>query len=293
MGVIDALNEGFRIVVRRPLLLIIPILLDLVLWVSPKPIAPELLLGVGGADTAGAEALGSLLSTLLVLALALHVPSMGIAMPAAGQFGGGVELGGMGAAIGLGILLLLMGVVISTFWLGSLRKTIQPGAQDYDLTAMVMDRAPHLLGLTVLTIAALLAVVFIATLALLFAGFLAALIGLPLLVALIGIPLVMFFANLSVILDDASPRDAIQASVNFLRSNGMPVVGIVVLTFVVQFMANTVLSPLTLAVPGYLLAVGANAFLGTVMAAGSMVFYLSRTQDVEFEFEAAESEPDL
>ena len=80
---------------------------------------------------------------------------------------------------------------------------------------------------------------------------------------------------------------------NFLRSNGMPVVGIVVLTFVVQFMANTVLSPLTLAVPGYLLAVGANAFLGTVMAAGSMVFYLSRTQDVEFEFEAAESEPDL
>jgi hypothetical protein len=293
LGVIDALNEGFRIVVRRPLLLTIPILLDVVLLVSPRPTAPELLLGVGGADAAGAEALGSLLSGLLVLALALYVPSLGVAAPAAGQLGGGFELGGMGAAIGLGLLLLLMGVVISTFWLGWLRKTIQLGAQDYDLTAMVMDRAPRLLGLTVLTIAALLAVALATALLLLFASFLAAMLGLALVAALIGIPLVMFFANLSVILDDASPRDAIQASVDFLRSNGLPVVGIVVLTFVVQFMANTVLSQLTSAVPGYLLAVGANAFLGTVMAAGSMVFYLSRTQNVEFEHEAAEPEPDL
>ena len=293
MGVIDALNEGFRIVVRRPLLLTIPILLDVVLLVSPKPIAPELLLGVGGVDASGAEALGSLLSGMLVLALALYVPSMGIAAPAAGQLGGGVELAGMGSAIGLGLLLLLAGVVISTFWLGSLRRTIQPGAEDYDLTAMVMDRAPRLLGLTVLTIAALLTVAFVTTLMLLFASFLAAMLGLALVAALIGIPLVMFFANLSVILDDASPRDAIQASVDFLRRDGLPVAGIVVLTFVVQFMANLVLSPLTSVVPGYLLAVGANAFLGTVMAAGSMVFYLSRTQGVDFEFEAVEPEPDL
>jgi hypothetical protein len=293
LGVIDALNEGFRIVVRRPLLLTIPILLDLVLLVSPKPTAPELMLGVGGVDASGAEALGSLLSGLLVQALALYVPSLGVAAPATGQLGRDIELAGMGSVIGLGLLLLLMGVVISTLWLGSLRKTIQPGAQDYNLTAMVIDRVPRLLGLTALTIAALLAVALVTTLLLLFASFLAAMLGLALVAALIGIPMVMFFANLSVILDDAAPRDAIQASVYFLRSNGLPVVGIVVLTSIVQFMASTVLSQLTVAVPGYLLAVGANAFLGTVMAAGSMVFYLSRTQNVDFEFEAAEPERDL
>ncbi|MDP6758131.1 MAG: hypothetical protein QF719_07970 [Chloroflexota bacterium] len=293
MGVIDALNEGFRIVVQRPLLLTIPILLDVVLLVSPRPTAPELLLGVGGVDANGAEALGSLLSGLLIRALALYVPSLGVAVPVTGQLGGGIELAGMGSVIGLGLLLLLMGVVISTLWLGLLRKTIQPGVQNYDLTAMVMDRAPRLLGLTALTIAALLAVALVTALMLLFASFLAAMLGLALVAALIGIAFVMFFANLSVILDDASPRDAIQASVDFLRSNSLPVVGLVVLTFVVQFLANTVLSQLTAAVPGYLLAVGANAFLGTVMAAGSMVFYLSRTRDIEIELEAAGPDPDL
>ena len=289
LGVIDALNEGFRIVIRKPVLLAIPVLLDLGLLLSPKPAASELLMGVGGVDASGAEALGAVLSGMLILFLALYVPSVGLgAPPAPGNFGGAVELEGALTVIALAMLLLLVGVVISTVWLALLRRTIQPGADGYDLLPMVMDRAPRLLGLTIVTAGSLAAIAIIGTVGLFFLSFLAFFIGMALLVALVGIPFVMFFANLSVILDDSSPRDAIKTSIEFLKSDGWPVAGIIVLTAVVQLLAGLVVTELTGSVGGYVVAVAANAFIGTVLAAGSMVFYLSRTQDIDFEFEVSE-----
>jgi len=288
LGVIDALNEGFRIVVRKPVLLSIPILLDLVLLVSPKPSLSQFMLGVGGIDADGAQALGALVSAILLLLVALHVPSLGAgATSDFGGLGGAVELTGGGAVFGWAPVLLLIGVIISTAYLGLLRRTIYPEPEEPQLAALIMDRAPHLLGLAALAVVSLLGLIFLFVLAAAFMGFVAIFVGMAVAVGLIAIPFLLFFANLSVIVDGSSPRGAIRRSIEFISGDAWPVAGIIILTVVVQLIAGIVLTAIIGNAVGFAVAVAANAFIGTVLAAGSMVFYLSRTYDVEFSHEVS------
>ena len=288
MGVIDALNEGFRIVVRKPVLLSIPILLDLGLLISPKPSLSQFMLGVGGIDADGAQALGTLVAAILLLLVALHVPSLGAgATSDFGDLGGAVELAGGGAVFGWALVLLLIGVIISTAYLGLLRRTIYPEAEEPQLAALIMDRAPHLLGLAALAVVSLLGLILLFVLAMAFMSFVAIFVGMAVAVGLIAIPFLLFFANLSVIVDGSSPRGAIRRSIELISSDALPVAGIIILTVVVQLMTGIVLAAIIGSAVGFAVAVAANAFIGTVLAAGSMVFYLSRTYDVEFSHEVS------
>ena len=293
MGVIDALNEGFRVVIRKPVLLSIPILLDLGLLISPKPILSEFMLGVGNVDAIGAEALGSLISAILLLLVALHVPSLGAgAASGIGDLGGAVEVAGGAALLGWALVLLVVGVIISTAYLGLLRRCILPVSDDIQLTALVVNRAPHLLGLAAMAVVSLMALLILFFLAMTYLSFLAFFVGLAVATGLVAIPFLLFFANVSVIVDGSSPRGAIRRSLEFISSDGWPVAGIIILTVVVQLMAGIVLTALTGSLAGYAFAVAANAFVGTVLAAGSMVFYLSRNYDIDFSFEVSENGPD-
>lgn len=286
MGVIDALNEGFRIVVRKPLLLTIPILLDLGLLISPKPSVSELLVGVDAVNPADIEVFGSFLSAVLLLLVALHVPSLGAAeSPAIGELGGAVELGGGGSLFGMALLMLLVGGIISTAYLGLIRRTIFQDAEEYQFSALMMDRVPHLLGLAVIAVLSLVALLLLFALAWAFLGVLAIFVGMVVATGLMAIPFLMFFANVSVIVDDSSPRGAIRRSIEFISSDAWPVTGIIMLTVIVQMMAGLVLTQISGSVGGYVIAVVGNAFVGTVLAAGSMVFYLSRTYDIELSHE--------
>jgi len=288
LGVIDALNEGFRIVVRKPVLLSIPILLDLGLLISPKPSLSQFMLGVGGIDADGAQALGTLVAAILLLLVALHVPSLGAgATSDFGDLGGAVELAGGGAVFGWALVLLLIGVIISTAYLGLLRRTIYPEAEEPQLAALIMDRAPHLLGLAALAVGSLLGLILLFVLAVAFMSFVAIFVGMAVAVGLIAIPFLLFFANLSVIVDGSSPRGAIRRSIELISSDALPVAGIIILTVVVQLMTGIVLATIIGSAVGFAVAVAANAFIGTVLAAGSMVFYLSRTYDVEFSHEVS------
>jgi hypothetical protein len=288
LGVIDALNEGFRIVLRKPVLLSIPILLDLGLLISPKPSLSQFMLGVGGIDADGAQALGTLVAAILLLLVALHVPSLGAgATSDFGDLGGAVELAGGGAVFGWALVLLLIGVIISTAYLGLLRRTIYPEAEEPQLAALIMDRAPHLLGLAALAVASLLGLILLFVLAMAFMSFVAIFVGMAVAVGLIAIPFLLFFANLSVIVDGSSPRGAIRRSIELISSDALPVAGIIILTVVVQLMTGIVLAAIIGSAVGFAVAVAANAFIGTVLAAGSMVFYLSRTYDVEFSHEVS------
>ncbi len=293
MGVVDALNEGFRTVVRKPVLLSIPVLLDLGLLISPKPSLIEMMVGVEGVDAASAESLGSLFSAIMMLLVVLHVPSLGgRAGPDPVGMGGAVELAGGAAVFGWALVLLLIGVIISTAYLGLLRRTIHSGAEEFRLTALIVDRAPHLLGLAAIAVVSLGALVALFLLAQAFLGLLAIFVGMAVAMGLVAIPFLMFFANISVIVDGSSPRGAIRQSIEFIVSEGWPVAGIIVLTVVVQLMAGLVLTPIAGSIGGYVVAVAANAFIGTVLAAGSMVFYLSRTYKIEFSDEVPENGPD-
>lgn len=279
MGVIDALNEGFRIVVRKPLLLAIPIMLDLGLLVSPKPSASELLSSIDTVNSLDAEIFGTLVSAILLLLIALHVPSIGAGgTPAFGSLGGiGImELGGVGQLLGAALIMLLIGGVISTIYLVLLRRTILPNSGPHQLLPLIVDRAPNLLGLAAIAIAALVTLVALFLLAVNFLSFMAILIGIAVAAGLIAIPFFMFFANVSIIVDDSTPKVALQKSLAFVADDAWPVAGLILLTVLVQLMSGMVLTQIAGTISGYMIAVAANAFIGTVLAAGSMVFYLSR-----------------
>ena len=86
----------------------------------------------------------------------------------------------------------------------------------------------------------------------------------------------MIFANVSVIVDNSTPKVARQKSLALVADDAWPVAGLILLTVLVQLMSGMVLTQIAGTVSGYMIAVAANAFIGTVLAAGSMVFYLSR-----------------
>ena len=101
-------------------------------------------------------------------------------------------------------------------------------------------------------------------------------IGIAVAAGLIAVPFFMFFANVSVIVDNSTPKVALQKSLAFVADDAWPVAGLILLTVLVQLMSGMVLTQIAGTVSGYMIAVAANAFIGTVLAAGSMVFYLSR-----------------
>lgn len=252
-------------------------MLDLGLLVSPKPSASELLSSIDTVNSLDAEIFGTLVSAILLLLIALHVPSIGAGgTPAFGSLGGIMELGGVGQLLGAALIMLLIGGVISTIYLVLLRRTILPNSGPHQFLPLIVDRAPNLLGLAAIAIAALVTLVALFLLAVNFLSFMAILIGIAVAAGLIAIPFFMFFANVSIIVDDSTPKVALQKSLAFVADDAWPVAGLILLTVLVQLMSGMVLTQIAGTISGYMIAVAANAFIGTVLAAGSMVFYLSR-----------------
>jgi hypothetical protein len=306
VGIIDSLSAGYRIALRRIDLLLIPVLLDLLLWLAPRwsvgPIlerlatfyqqaAQEAQLGVAMADVSATnlDLLAELgrsfnLLTGLVSGSLLHVPSL--ALTASLPAGAGVwEMTSAATAFGIWLLLLMVGLLLGVIFLEQAARVVPlgAGAKPEGMAALARAALRHwwrvlgfVLLVTVLLMVAIVpisAVVGLLMLVLPGLGMVAWGLTLGLLLMLF---LFLYFVTAAIVLDDMGVFDAIRTSARLVRGQLLSVLGWVLLVNVIGAGVAVLLRPLADMQPiGTVAAIVFNAFVGAGMAVGLLVFYRS------------------
>lgn len=307
MGIIDSLSAGYRLVGRRVELLLIPLLLDLLLWLSPRLSIAGLMerlsdfyaravtlaqLPEGSEELTqmtreSLHLLGESVNLLagLVSSSLLHVPLLtaSVALPASERV---VQIGSGWGALGLWLLFGLVGLWLGVFYLELLARVVPLGAtaKPADLGALLRNTGRHFWRITAFILVAgivffvvLIPFSMVVGLALMIAAgigtLLFAMLGGILFVALIY----LHFVAAAIVLDDLSVMRAIEGSIRIVRSNFFSVLGFVFLVFVIGAGIGALLAGVAEWQPaGTLAAILLNAYVGTGLAMALLVFYRSR-----------------
>lgn len=304
MGVIESLSAGYRYLGWRLYLLLIPVLLDLLLWWTP-PVSvaplftwlanfyndPTLTQGLPtdmvtmiqkGLTDIGQ---GSNLLAILVNGALLHVPSLLVAEEALLK-APSLKIGSPFLAVSLTALFALLGMLIGVVYLDLLARELPLGAgakpETWGRLCMNILRHWFKIILFVLVTVVGLLVLYIpvsisATLLMLFSPSLAIL----LLVFMSGLLFVVFFylyfVPAGVILDNLGVRAAIVQSFRLVRINFWSTIGFFLLTYLLDTGFGLIFDRIVPYQPfGTMAAIIANAYLGTGMALALLIFYRTR-----------------
>jgi hypothetical protein len=302
-GVIDTLSAGFNLVNRRPWLLLVPVLLDLFLWLGPRlslaPLVAEFLRVTATPAELGTEyvdaidqarvtltemggqlnLMGLLAAGFLGLPSLLSITAMGIDLLPATPVT--VQLSSLLVAIPICLLLMVLSVWIAALYLASLAQTIREGRVTRStLVTQVWGLGWRLtvwLGL-ILAIAVFvgfpamlvlgIAAVFSANLASFFTG-LAWL-------AVMWVAVYMFFVVQSVSLGQAGVFRSMWNSVNVVRWNLGSALGLVVVVNLMQRGLPMIWEMFATDAWALPVSIVGNAYIGTGLMAACMIFYGQR-----------------
>jgi hypothetical protein len=304
VGVIDSLSAGYRYLGWRLYLLLIPVMLDLLLWFTPRlsvaPLFeqaarlyadPGLTKGIPvdviemvqqGLTKAGQS---SNLLEVLVNSLLLHVPSLLVLLSPLP----GVVIRNIAApmtALGLSVLFGLLGLLLGVIFIDLLAQRLPIGAVPKTLAIgdFIVIMLRHWLKLVLFVIVAVLCVIALyipvsisATLIMLFSPAL----GVFVLVLMSGMLFVLYFylyfVPAGLIMDNLGLRAAIVQSFRLVRANFWSTVGFFLVTYLINGGFGLILDRLALYQPfGTLAAIVVNAYLGTGMALALLVFYRTK-----------------
>lgn len=304
-GVIDTITAGFGTVNKRLWLIIIPILLDLMLWFGPKvSIAPlvnraldgyhrlliessaqassqdqsilEQIEGVYRQTKEVVEPIGRL---NVVGVLAWQLPSLMKTVMPEGSAVMGIENGFM-------FVLLLLGLgVASVFgvcvYLGAIAQFVRGDRFDlsYFLGRIGLNWAKLLLFFVLLLLflglLAPIVVLVLGVVSLWNAGLASIFVGLSLGVGL-WLMLYLFFVKSAIFMSDASTLGAIRHSFNLVRHNLLSTLGLFLLINVVSW-GMAIAWGLIVGHPlGTMVAITGNAYVLTGLAAATMIYYRDR-----------------
>lgn len=292
-GIIDTISLGYGLITRRPWLIALPVLLDLFFWLGPRlsmqptvDAVTGLLAAQGGENAGMLEALRRMgTQSDLFMLLAVQVPSLirwldptTSALPAMRPV---VTLTSVLATFSVALLLLVAGLLLSMLYLAPIAQVVRSGGAD-------MLRAPRLAGrawLRLLLLVALLSgvgMVVIVPLSALAA--VTALAGLNLLapfsillqVAVIWLFIYLYFVINAILVSDVGPLQAIRNSIAVVRHNFWASLGLMLLSALIIEGLTRVFRLFTGTTVGIPLAIIANAYIGSGLAAASMIFYRDR-----------------
>jgi hypothetical protein len=300
-GVVETLSAGYAAINRQLWVLLIPIVVDLFLWLGPHVSYSPLLdpaLARGTAWMEGSQPggdLGQLRQALMTLSADTNTLALlargPLALPSVALAVGG----GAGALLfvyswtqGLALFLgsLLGGLVLGGFFYAGIAQQVRGGGAAGPLAASrgvpggvlrVLGLVGLLVGLGVLLGVPLLALVALAALVVpAAAAFVLSLVLLG--VALAGIYL--FFAVDAIFVSGVGPLDAIRRSAAVVRRHPWPSLGLVLLTWLIltgmdqvwQLVATSLQAPF-----GVALSVLGNAYIASGLLAASMIFYQERS----------------
>tara|TARA_B100001750_G_C15431643_1_gene558584 strand:+ start:262 stop:1281 length:1020 start_codon:yes stop_codon:yes gene_type:complete len=302
VGVIDCISAGFSAVYRKPAILVVPIIVDLLLWftpgISPQPLidtlassgdSQEVQIASSGSELeTSAEGLSEELFTVedlealgtanLAGILGTQVQSY-LAFPSSGrsdQANINVETW---QGLVLALLLFMLGsVVIGTIYLEMLAQQIKTGAPWPIREGHLARLASRLLGyIAIVTgIYGLIAAVCVALLVLLpqlvsviiFLGVSAAFMALVYL--LVG--------ESALFLEDLQPIQALKRSIAFARSHVLQLAGLAILSAVLALGLQIVLGKVAAHSLGLPPAIFLNASVMTALTFAVMTYYWNHTQ---------------
>jgi hypothetical protein len=307
LGVIDSLSAGYRFLGRRLELLLVPVILDLLLWFAPRlSIAPLLrqvaafyassatLEGVpadmvdlsrGLSEQLAASGQQSNLLGMLVNSSLLHVPSLLATLGPVSQ-GQILEIHHPLAAFslfgGFGLLGLLIGVVYMNMLAQRLPLGSAPKANGTGSFVQTVARQWVMVVLYLLLLLILLAAGAIpALLATAVMSLVSPMLGSLLVVLFSGAVLVvffyLFFVTAAVILDNLPVHLAMAQSFVLVRNNFWATLGFVVLSNVILAGVALLAARLTVWSPlGIVAAIVIYAYIGSGLTMALMVFYRTR-----------------
>lgn len=305
MGVIDSISEGLSVVRRRPLLMAIPVLVDLVLWLAPRlsvePLAARVAdamiqAGTGTDSVESVQAAGEFLVSIgrdsnlfdLLANGIVGIPSL-LAADLPGDLWrpfAGVEVGSLPLAAVLAVVIGVVGLTVGALYLTAVAAAVQG---QHLSAAEVLRRAwrntlrfiTAVLALAVLLV--LLGVplsLFMMVLMLIsptLAGLATSLIGLLGVWAGLWALFYLFFVVDAMVLQDIGLQRSILNSVMVVRSSFWSVLGLIILLNVLAAGFTVVWHWIAAATPlGVPLAVAGNTFVGSGLVAASFVFYRGR-----------------
>ena len=301
LGIIDCLSTGFGAVAQKPLLLLIPLLLDAFLWLGPRlsitPIAAKLasqLGSVAGATNGNSaalfeqnvsEILGSYNLFAALSTWPLGAPSL-VAGNATenGPLGSQLTIGVQSAQAFLGLLLALVlaGLLVGSLYLGLVARHVgEKGESTRTWVSRVWLYWARILALafTVVVVAFFVSVPFFLAVELI------AMILAPLasLVLLAGVAMGMwglfhlFFATHGILLHGMGVRRAIYSSVALVRQYRFSAVGLLLVAVVIGLGLTTVWNMPPSNSWMRLIAIIGNAFVNTGLVTATFVYYRERT----------------
>lgn len=302
---IDCMSAGFRYLGWRIELILIPVLLDLLLWLGPRfSVAPlfnnfaiaygELAAGEGVTPDIAAmvEQLsasirqageGSNLLNGLVSSALMHVPSLPLAPVAAS--GGAIEIGAAGEAVVWWLLFGLIGLLAGVLYLTLLARRLpiggMAGAQPAQVAVAVLRHWLQVCGFVLLVAFGLMliylpisfAVGMIMLFSPAFGSAVAALAGAVTLVVFFY----LYFVTAALVMDNVSLRAAIGSSLHLVQKNFWPALGFILLSNLITLGIALLLVQLaSIALWSAVIAIAINAYIGTGLSMALLVFYRSR-----------------
>lgn len=293
-GIIDTFGEAFALVVQRPYLAVVPVLLDLYLWLgvslSIRPLAEVVerwARSVPNADTRALDQIAGIGQSFdLFSLLSVTIPTL------VGQLGRGAM-----AAVGerlwladlpwwsippLAVVLGAAGLVVGTLYLTGVAYLVRGKSFDGGFWRDSVRNAVRMLGFAIITLLG-------AILLILPVGFMSViliLIGInavPLLVLLawsaaMWLFFLLFFAQYAIVVSEVGPLRAIYLSYNVVRRNVWGAARFIVAYFVITNGVPVALTLLTDSPVGVVVAMAGNAFVATGVIAAAMLFYRDRAR---------------
>lgn len=303
-AVIDSLSAGYRFLGRRVELILIPVLLDLWLWLGPRlsiePLMQEFAryyertVGAQEMPVMAAEmspqmlveaSRGSNLMDALVSSSMLHVPSL---LAALGPLSGNVvyEIHSPLAAAGLFTGLSLLGLLIGVLYMNLLARLLPLGSGAKpstvgDLMRLVLRHWLMVMLFIVLMTLLLFAAAMPVVMGSVLLSFVSPALSSVLVFVFLGTVLVvlfyLYFVTAAIVLDDLPLHRAVAQSFAVVRGNFLATLLFIVLTTVISVGIALIMRQLTqLSSIGVAIAILVNAYIGSGLVLALFVFYRTR-----------------
>ena len=295
MGIIDTVSAGFRMLGRKLWLAVLPVLLDLSLWLGPKfsiaPIIEQTLTAMraaadalepsAGVDTnlaammdGSLEALQETVGRTNFLSLLawgrLGVPSIASLRPIEIGVDRVFEATSYGQMLLAQIAIMAVGLLIACFYLGLLAQAVRD--ESPDLLRLIRGTPRYWLHMAAVLVPFGVFMVFIVSIALIFGPF-----AVFVLVGLIWLMIYLSFFPQAIVLADEGSLAALGSTFRLVRSNFWPTLGLLLLVNLLSTGLGLVWARLLVFSPvTAMIAIVANALLGTGLTLALFIFYRER-----------------
>jgi hypothetical protein len=307
VGIIDTLSAGFDRTARRLWLIVLPVLLDIAIWMGPKlslnrltTEAIALLPNAADLGSQYAEAIeilrgwltdiGATTNMMAMLSMRLlGLPSLTDTLaPTTLPFGAvqrSLEIPTGLSFVGVALLLTLVSLLLGCFCLSLIAQDARDGDASLSYVLQVAGRSWIRLVTLVLVVALAIIVVsigiavasgLVAVLSVDLAGLLLTLFGWGFLSICTYGAVIFYFTSRAIILDDRGVRRSVWNALNVVHRSFLPSIGFILLVSVLQTGLLYIWRMLAVSPAGTLAGILGNAYVSTGLIMASFIFYRDR-----------------